>query len=233
MEERIKYFLKKSGLSKIILWEDILFTLIDPEVKTILDIGCGRGDPMKWIDQNTKRNLKYRVGVDIVDENLRDARQNNTHDFYVRADIRFLPFKENSFDACLILGILSYLNKEDGVKILKKLELISKKQIIVFTPVGQLPPKTNEKFEKFKEWDANSHISAYTVSEFKNMGYKVVGVNGLQHLRNRIGKVRFSGKLRILAAMISYSSQFITYFIPKFAFEMSCIKSLNTEELNS
>ena len=74
------------------VWNTILRSF-DKGGKSILDVGCGLGEPMKILPLN-KHNF-YTVGADIFMPYLRKAKSNKTHTEYVLCDVRKLPFKQN------------------------------------------------------------------------------------------------------------------------------------------
>lgn len=117
--------------------------------------------------------------------------------------------------------------EKKGLEVLSQVERIAKRQVVVFTPVGMLPSPTDEKFYKLNRWDECYHKSSWTVEDFVTRGYLVNGVNGLCGLRNRKGKIRFKGLLRVLGAFLSYASQIWTFHNPRIAFEIVCVKNLN------
>lgn len=221
VDRKIKKRLRKIGLLKLIGIKDILLGVPEREAEDVLDLGCGDGGLLSWI--NDRRRFRLRVGCDITLDLLKMAKRRGAYDCYVLADVRCLPFRGKSFDVCFMMSVLTYLEKKDGLAALKAVEYIARRQIIVFTPVGILPPPSGERFEKYEHWNENAHISSWTKRDFH--GYRIIGINGLRRLRNRRGKIRYSGFLKIVATIVSYLSQIIIYFHPRFAFEMVCIKS--------
>lgn len=64
---------------------EVLFRGLDPKGKTILDIGCGLGDLIPFLEQQTGGDFNY-VGIDIAEKLIDDARSIYGHDgreFYV------------------------------------------------------------------------------------------------------------------------------------------------------
>jgi SAM-dependent methyltransferase len=53
---------------------DMLFRGIDIKGKVILDVGCGLGDLVGWLDERTGGDFTY-IGVDIAAKLLNDARK--------------------------------------------------------------------------------------------------------------------------------------------------------------
>lgn len=110
IEEKIRKILKRVGFHKIIIWEGILPSVINPAAKTILDLGCGKGDPMSWI--SAQRQLRFRVGMDLERVFLFESLKQGNHDAHLVGDIEFIPIRSKSVDVCLLLGVLSYLEKK-------------------------------------------------------------------------------------------------------------------------
>jgi SAM-dependent methyltransferase len=71
---------------------------LDKGAESILDIGCGKGEPMKFI--NRARNF-YVVVLDIFKPYLLKAKKNSTHDDYVLCDVRYMPvssYEQHAYD---------------------------------------------------------------------------------------------------------------------------------------
>lgn len=104
------------------------------EGESILDVGCGRGQPMKIMQLN--KHGFYVVGVDIFRPYLIEAKRNKTHNEYVLCDVRKLPFKQKSFDTVLCMEVIKHLEKEEAMKLIEEMEKIARKKVIITTPVG-------------------------------------------------------------------------------------------------
>ena len=118
------------------------------------------------------------------------------------------------------LEVLEHLTKKEGYELIKKMESIAKRKIIISTPNGFLPQE---------EHDSNKlqiHKSGWTVDEFKNLGYKVEGIGGLKILRKG-EKTEFKYGPRILNLIFSNLTQKITYRFPRLAFELFAVKKLS------
>lgn len=57
---------------------EVLFRGLDPKGKTILDVGCGLGDLMPFLEQHTGGDFNY-VGIDIAEKLIDDARSTYGH----------------------------------------------------------------------------------------------------------------------------------------------------------
>lgn len=134
-----------------------------------------------------------------------------------------LGFRSKSCDAVLALDVLEHLTKKDGLKLVKSMEKIAGKTVVIFTPNG---------FIHQFEHNGNVfqvHQSGWTVKEFKDMGYEVKGINGLKFLRKEEAHIRF--RPRKLFGIIADVSQKFTYYFPNLAYQQLCVKKLHNEQV--
>lgn len=155
---KIKYYM--------MAWADPIAWLIDKSAKSILDVGCGLGVPMELIKYRIK--VQYSVGVDLFKPYIDYLKKRRLHDKYVLVDIREMNFPLKSFDVVFASDVLEHLPKRDAWKLLKKMEKIAKKQVIVTTSLGYFfhPAVNNNKLQL--------HLSGYQPEELERRGYKVV-----------------------------------------------------------
>jgi SAM-dependent methyltransferase len=178
--------------------------------KSILDVGCGMSSPIRFC------SVSYSIGVDLFRLYLMQAKRNKIHDDYVLGDVRKLCFRNSSFDCVAALDLIEHLSKAEGYNLLREMERVARKKIIVFTPNGYLRQDAYDN----NAWQA--HKSSWSVRELKNQGYKVNGINGLYTLRGYMTMIRF--KPTRLWKDISDMTQKATYYIPEFAFQLLCVK---------
>jgi ubiquinone/menaquinone biosynthesis C-methylase UbiE len=152
---------------------NIAYKYLDKRVQTILDIGCGKGDPMLFINRHRKF---YVVGVDVFSPYLDMCKRRGSHDELVQGDIRELTFAGKSFDAVLALRVLEHLTQEEGQELLGKMESIGRYQVILITPVEEF------KQSKYDENEFQEHKSVWKPNQLKKMGYKVY-LNGLKGIQ--------------------------------------------------
>lgn len=91
------------------------FTAHFTEKDVILDAGCGVGIELEVVSNIAS----YSVGLDIDAANLSTAmhflnNKKNKIDF-IRADIRFLPFKTSCFSKILCFDVLEHLAHPEGI----------------------------------------------------------------------------------------------------------------------
>jgi hypothetical protein len=182
---------------------------------SLLDIGCGKTSPVKYVN---KENRGYTVGLDGYKPYLLSSKRAKVHDDYVLANVNHLCFAEKGFETVALLDVIEHLNKADGDKIINEMQNIASAKVIVFTPNG---------FLRQDEYDGNvylGHLSGWSVSEFKNRGFGVVGVNGLKIFRKekaelKINQFWFSG-------LVALSEGFAHRF-PRVAFQLLATKKIN------
>ena len=127
--------------------------------QSCLDIGCGRG-PFKFIQDF------YSVGCDIHHSYLIKAREKGYYDNLIRCDVRQLPFKPKSFDIAICIEVIEHLDKAGGIELLRQMEKIASRQVIITTPWGYYPMKERE------DNPCLCHLSGWLPQEFHEMGYK-------------------------------------------------------------
>jgi SAM-dependent methyltransferase len=189
---------------------------IDKKGKSLLDAGCGKGAPLQYLN---RKGTYWAVGADIFEPYLRQCRIKLVHNDYVLCDISRLPFKDASFDIVLCLEVLEHLDRSQGEKLLKELERVACRQVILSTPAGRYEQTT---------YDANSyqeHRYCWHPAELKKLGYKVNGA-GLRNLGGKAGiQSPFPTPLKWLVNLIWVLAGPLTYYFPPMAGDMVCVKS--------
>lgn len=185
---------------------------------SVLDLGCGGHSPLANIKK--KRLL---VGVDIFKSSINKSKKKKIHDKYIVGDVLNIDkyFKRKSFDAIVALDLIEHLRKNEGLKLLKKMDLIAKKKIIILTPNGF----TNQ--DPYEDNPYQVHKSGWTSGEFRQLGYKVYGMRGLKFVRGESASIKY--KPWFFWGLISTISQFLVYCFPKFAYQIFAIKELNKQ----
>ncbi len=85
----------------------------------------------------------------------------------------------------MAIGLVEHLKKKDSLLLMKKMEKIATKLVIIGTPNGFIPQD---------EYDSNPyqvHQSGFTISDFTKRGYTVLGMDGPKFLRNERAKIKF------------------------------------------
>jgi predicted TPR repeat methyltransferase len=185
------------------------------DCKSLLDVGCGSNSPIRYFSQKL-----YCVGVEVFSQSINKSREAGIHNEYREINVLDIgrTFEKNSFECVLASDLIEHLTKKDGLQLIKMMEQIAKKRVIIFTPKGFVPQGVYET----NPWQI--HKSGWEVEEMKNMGYKVIGINGLEQLRGEYADIRF--KPRLLWRLITDLSQAFVRNNPEKAFQILCIKEL-------
>lgn len=187
---------------------------------SILDIGYGQGTPMSRVN---KRKKIFSVGCDIYLPCLTKCKQRRTHDALVLCDARMLPFKSKSFNVVLCTQVLEHLDKQEGQNLLRAMERIARKKVVITTPTGSLErmAQNGNPYQR--------HKTGWFPDELKGEGYKVRGYGGfklLNRLFYRIPGARF---------WFDYIDDFLlglvplVYFFPRLAWGMMCVKNIEMD----
>ena len=184
-------------------------------VDTLLDVGCGDNSPVQFLAPDI-----YKVGVDIFEPSIEASKKKKIHSDYVKLNVLEIGdyFEESSFDCAVASDLIEHLEKKDGYELIKQMEKVSRKRIIIFTPNG---------FLKQGEYNQNPwqvHHSGWTPDEMEGMGFKVYGINGMKRLRGEFSKIRY--RPRFLWRFISDLTQLFLKQRPGLAFQMLCVKEL-------
>lgn len=146
----------------------------------------------------------------------------SVHDFYVQGDVRRLPFKDKSFDCAVATEIIEHLIKEDALKMLGEMERVAKK-LVLTTPNGFLPtypgPLDNPD---------EAHLSGWTVTELKELGFQVYGMSGLKtlwHIKDGQSLMRvIPKKISLFSAIVADITGPFVYKHPHRAFQLFFVK---------
>jgi GT2 family glycosyltransferase/ubiquinone/menaquinone biosynthesis C-methylase UbiE len=205
-------FIYKHLLYWLMSWQEPVVQLLDANIKTVLDVGCGQGLPMLSI--KSRINLDRTVGVDLFEPYLDYCKQNNIHDEYLKIDVRKLPYPAKSFDAVISLQVMEHLPKKEAWKVLEKMEKIARKQVVVAMPIGEMyhPAVDNNPLQL--------HKSSFTPEEFIKRGYKVLkfgrkdilGETGIVHKVKSIWLRRLIFVLNFLLTPLYYSVQSLSNY---------------------
>ena len=185
---------------------------------SILDIGSGRNSCLTSLGKKG-----WRVGIDHYMPYLETSKQDHVHDENVLGDVRALPFKDNSFDCAVATEIIEHMEKEDGHLMLREMERVSRKRILLTTPNGFLPtlPGPDDNPDE-------AHICGWTTPELQGLGFKVYGFNGpkglwtLKEGRSTMRAVPES--LPIVTSIVTDIASSMVYNNPDKAFQLFFIK---------
>lgn len=73
----------------------------------LLDVGCGLGLLLEYLEANDLLDKVSYTGVDLVDAILTEVRKRWPDQRFDQRDVRDAPYPEGSFDYCIICGIFT------------------------------------------------------------------------------------------------------------------------------
>lgn len=184
------------------------------DARSLLDIGCGIDSPLARLARKPART----VGVDGFRPSIEESRLKQIHNDYVCCDLLEVgaKFPAESFECVMALDVIEHLPKEKGLELMRQMETISSRRIIIFTPNGFLPQA---------EHSSNPlqvHLSGWTAQEMRQLGFRVIGINGWKILLGEMAlpKLQPHG----VWALISRLSQLLVRNYPDHAFQLLCVK---------
>ena len=192
------------------------------DCENVLDLGCGSKSPIS----NFPKTF-HAEGVEIYKPSIEQSKKLRIHDKYHNMNILDIgkKFKPKSFDCVLALCVIEHLNKNEGSKLIKLMEKISKKKIIVDVPNGYLE-SDHEHLPEDNPYQ--SHKSGWSTNEMKNLGFKVIGISGFKFLRGDSPK-QIKWKPWIFWKFVSDLSALFLKSKPEWSFELFCIKRTNIQ----
>lgn len=203
------------------------------DCESVLDLGCGPDSPLQYC-----KGVKFSVGVEAFKPYLVESKKKGLHTEYRWEEIKDANFPDKMFDAVIIIEVLEHLPKKLGEKILKKAEGWAKKKIIVSTPNGYFPMKNVDE----NKWQ--SHLSGWTIDDFKKKNFSVRGLAGIKYLYSDVNQVKsmisqdednFYQNIRFSPKKFFYILnsffQIFSYYFPRFSFELLAVKRLNNKML--
>lgn len=176
----------------------------------VLDLGCGYNSITKYC------NIPLTVGVELFKPYLEESIRRGIHSQYIKADITRLEFKSKSFDAVIAVEVLEHLTKQEGAKLLNKMEDWARKKVIIATPNGYLWQNG------YDDNPLQEHRSGWSSKELRKLGFKVRGIDGWKRLRGYKGSMKYEPAF--LWRRISDLTQKFTYYYPVLAFRLLAVK---------
>ena len=193
---------------------------LDKEAKSILDVGCGKGRPMAFLN---RQHAFFAVGIDVFRPYLLEAEALTAYDALVQGDVRRLPFRPRSFDIVLLIEILEHLERADGLALIKVMEQIARRQVVISTPVGE---HEQHEFDS-NPWQEHRHI--WEPQELRALGYRVYG-HGLRNLGGLSGvQSPLPRPLRPMVDFLWVAAGPLAHLRPEWAGNMVAVKRVSSD----
>lgn len=150
---------------KNIFTRENLWPWKDDEIESVLDVACGLSLKSKFIP------AKIRVGVDIFEEYFNHIESDVPY-VVVKHDVRKLRdiFMPKSFDLVIACDIVEHLEKDESFDMIKQMEEIARKAVIIENPRGFIPQDID--ILGYGGHDVQTHRSAWEPTDLEPLGYK-------------------------------------------------------------
>lgn len=192
-------------------YQDLKHLLSD--CTSILDLGCGSHSPVPRLMPKSSY-----TGLDVSTADIHLAKSNYPDGNYIVADVTKLSdlFAPKQFDCVVALDLIEHLTKKDGERLIRDMEKLASKKVIIFTPNGFLPqaPSPDNPWQE--------HLSGWSYEEMSSKGYRVIGMGGIRGIRGEAGFPLI--KPHWLGRIISRVTQIWIRYQPANAYQILCIK---------
>lgn len=136
--------------------------------KSVFDIGVGYGN----IGNYTKKILPnckiYGVEIFAPYLNYKNGIPFSVYDSIILGDIIDLSDKLWKVDLISAFDVIEHLERQDGIKVIKQLQRVAKKGVIVTVPIIDYPQ--GEVFGNIHE----THLTQWKVKEMEKIGGKIL-----------------------------------------------------------
>lgn len=144
--------------------------LIPTGSKTLLDIGCGNGLPMKLIKYRFK-DIKS-MGIDGFKPYIDILKGQSVHTRYRLVNLEKSSLPRGNFDVVMCLQVIEHLSKKRALRLIRESETMAKKLVIFSTPIGKTEYSTDDGN------DLQNHKSHFFPEDFEKLGYKIIRMGG-------------------------------------------------------
>ena len=158
---------------------DFIIPIIKREVRkdvvTVLDVGCGmlydNNPASEDILLSCFADKRYKVaGFDIFEEAVAFRKKGYPKGEYFVMDARNLNSLTQRYDLVMAHHVIEHLTKEEGLTLLKNIEKVAIKQIIIGTPIGFV---NTDYAVALHNNEHDRHHSGWQPLFFENRGYTI------------------------------------------------------------
>lgn len=134
-----------------------------PDIKTIVDVGCGSGTYPKLLGKGYKW-----IGIEIYEPYVEEFKLKELYEELIIGN--FFDVIDSTSGDCIILGdVLEHMKKEDAVRAIKiadeKFE-----HVVISTPINYEQEGTENPFEKHESVWSMEEINSMIPSHFETRG---------------------------------------------------------------
>lgn len=189
----------------------IIRNITNSKFKTVLDLGCDRGDFMKIISKDRRWKI---IGIELYEDSVKWAKKSGIYEQVIKGDVTKLPrrVRRKKYDLVFCSQVLEHLPKNKGEKALKEWEKLAGKRIVVSTPRGFIPYERIEVQREAKN-PHQTHLSGWQIKEFTDRDYKVRG-QGAAFIYGKNGIARSLPSLLPFFSLVSIIFAPLVYFFP-------------------
>ena len=148
------------------------------DCKTVLDIGCGPNSIIKYCN-----NLSYSIGVEAFAPYVSLSKAKGIHTEYLNSNILDVNFKDNSFDAVIMVDVVEHLDKKDAIRLINRAYAWAKKKIIVITPLTGFRSSWNMTVTKTRSINVGSILHNLKIWVLKCLGLEELSCLILEEIR--------------------------------------------------
>lgn len=177
----------------------------EPEKMKILDVGCGDGVLLSFIEKKLNGYSLGLYGVDLSQKAISVAQNKIKNGHFHKSSVYKLPFQENTFDVIVSTDVIEHVSRPK--KMLKEIKRVAKENgnIIIGTPIKYTEePQDKNHYQEFYP----KQLIELTEPFFKNC--KLIKSHNLLYfcLYNR--PLKMWGKtLPLFRVLINFSSIFL------------------------
>jgi SAM-dependent methyltransferase len=216
--QTIKYFFSYDKELRLII-KRIVARACDEESRKlrVLDVGCGTTSMLSElaceIDLREKCHL---VGLDVYGPTIEWNKVNGFHDEYVLSDIREHD-PACKYDVVVATDLVEHFGKGEAYALLKKLELMAGRSIVLITPNG---------YRENAPVDGNfymEHKCGFNVGELRSLNYTVYGAGGFRFMRGMYSLPL--GNKKAMNFILYFVSRVLRYF-PRASYHLVATKNI-------
>jgi len=205
--------MKMRALTYRKVYLQIVSSLQGLRAKTIVDIGCGTSDYLKWLSDDCRRLVGVGISVEMLKLTREDLYTRGKSIDLVAADALHLPFKDEAFDVGTTFQALHHF--PDWKEALAEM-VRTARQISLYEPNGDsflhrlmhLIRKYSRVEQRFKQTEDD-----YSLVEFQASGFRQKRIRGFLQHKNVDAKAFMFGMIpvSILGRISSLSPILLRY----------------------